>query len=80
VCPRPSGEIAHALTVLNDGADRPRTLGEAASIGPTHHVLDWLHLSMRIQRAARFEMRRNLPRVLDGFDAIQALSGQTLPG
>ena len=37
------------VTVLSDGAERPRALGEAASPGPTHHVLDWFHLSMRIQ-------------------------------
>jgi hypothetical protein len=28
-------------------------LGEAASIDPTHHVLDWFHLAMRIQRVAQ---------------------------
>jgi hypothetical protein len=28
-------------------------LGEAASAGPTHHVLDWFHLSMRIQHVAQ---------------------------
>jgi hypothetical protein len=33
---------------------RGRTgLGEAASLGPTHHVLDWFHLSMRIQHVAQ---------------------------
>jgi len=37
------------VTVLSDGAEGPRALGEAASPGPTHHVLDWFHLSMRIQ-------------------------------
>jgi hypothetical protein len=37
------------VTVLSDGAEGPRALGEAASLGPTHHVLDWFHLSMRIQ-------------------------------
>ena len=37
------------VTILSDGADGPRALGEAASPGPTHHVLDWFHLSMRIQ-------------------------------
>jgi hypothetical protein len=35
------------VTILSDGADGPRSLGEAASPGPTHHVLDWFHLSMR---------------------------------
>jgi hypothetical protein len=29
------------VTILSDGADGPRSLGEAASVGPTHHVLDW---------------------------------------
>jgi hypothetical protein len=28
------------VTILSDGADGPRSLGEAASPGPTHHVLD----------------------------------------
>ena len=41
------------LTILSDGADGPRSLGEAASVGPTHHVLDWFHLSMRIQHVAQ---------------------------
>ena len=40
-------------TILSDGADGPRSLGEAASIGPTCHVLDWFHLAMRIQHAAQ---------------------------
>jgi pimeloyl-ACP methyl ester carboxylesterase len=41
------------VTILSDGAEGPRSLGEAASLGPTHHVLDWFHLSMRIQHAAQ---------------------------
>ena len=41
------------ITILSDGADGPRSLGEAASLGPTHHVLDWFHLSMRIQHVAQ---------------------------
>jgi hypothetical protein len=41
------------VTILSDGADGPRNLGEAASTGPTHHVLDWFHLSMRIQHVAQ---------------------------
>jgi hypothetical protein len=41
------------VTILSDGAEGPRSLGEAASIGPTHHVLDWFHLSMRIQHVAQ---------------------------
>ena len=44
---------ATPVTILSDGADGPRSLGEAASPGPTHHVLDWFHLSMRIQHAAQ---------------------------
>jgi hypothetical protein len=28
------------VTILSDGADGPRSLGEAASAGPTSHVLD----------------------------------------
>jgi hypothetical protein len=31
---------ATPVTILSDGADGPRLLGEAASGGPTHHVLD----------------------------------------
>ena len=41
------------ITILSDGADGPRALGEAASIGPTEHVLDWFHLAMRIQHVAQ---------------------------
>ena len=41
------------LTILSDGADGPRSLGEAASVGPTFHVLDWFHLAMRIQHVAQ---------------------------
>ena len=41
------------VTILSDGAEGPRALGEAASLGPTHHVLDWFHLSMRIQHVAQ---------------------------
>ena len=29
------------VTILSDGADGPRSLGEAACVGPTRHVLDW---------------------------------------
>ena len=36
------------FTILSDGVDGPRSLGEAASIGPTCRVLDWFHLAMRI--------------------------------
>jgi hypothetical protein len=41
------------VTVLSDGADGPRSLGEAASPGPARHVLDWFHLSMRVQHVAQ---------------------------
>jgi hypothetical protein len=41
------------VTILSDGADGPRSLGEAACIGPTSHVLDWFHLAMRIQHVAQ---------------------------
>src|SRR6202790_4324190 len=44
---------ATPVTILSDGAEGPRSLGEAASVGPTHHVLDWFHLSMRIQHVAQ---------------------------
>jgi len=40
-------------TILSDGADGPRLLGEAASIGTVYHVLDWFHLAMRIRHAAQ---------------------------
>ena len=29
------------VTILSDGADGPRAVGEAASLGLTRHVLDW---------------------------------------
>jgi hypothetical protein len=41
------------FTILSDGAEGPRSLGEAASVGPTCHVLDWFHLAMRIQHVAQ---------------------------
>jgi hypothetical protein len=44
---------ATPVTILSDGADGPRSFGEAACVGPTHHVLDWFHLSMRIQHVAQ---------------------------
>ena len=44
---------ATSVTILSDGADGPRSLGEAASPGPTHHVLDWFHLAMRVQHVAQ---------------------------
>jgi hypothetical protein len=44
---------ATLVTILGDGADGPRSLGESASVGSTHHLLDWFHLSMRIQHVAQ---------------------------
>jgi hypothetical protein len=44
---------ATPVTVLSDGADGPRSLGEVASPGPTRNVLDWFHLAMRIHHAAQ---------------------------
>ena len=41
------------VTILSDGADGPRSLGEAASPGPSRHVLDWFHLAMRIHHAGQ---------------------------
>jgi hypothetical protein len=41
---------------LSDGADEPRTLGEAACVGTTQHVLDWFHLSMQVQHVAQAAM------------------------
>jgi hypothetical protein len=41
------------VTILSDGADGPRSLGAAASVGPVRHVLDWFHLSMRVQHVAQ---------------------------
>ena len=41
------------FTILSDGADGPRSLGEAASVGPPFHMLDWFHLAMRIQHVAQ---------------------------
>jgi len=49
-----------ALTVLSDGAEGPRFLGETASAGPTRHVLDRFHLSMRVQHVT--ETARSWPR------------------
>ena len=65
------------VTVLSDGADGPRGLGETASIGPTYHVLDWFHLAMRIHHVAQAikgwpddtpENRREAVRLADIVD------------
>ncbi len=41
------------VTILSDGADGPRSLGGAACVGPTRHVLDWFHRAMRIHHVAQ---------------------------
>ena len=41
------------VTILSDGAEGPRSLGAAASVGPIRNVLDWFHLSMRVQHVAQ---------------------------
>jgi len=41
------------VTILSDGAEGPRGLGQTASVGPTYHVLDWFHLGMHIQHVAQ---------------------------
>jgi hypothetical protein len=48
------------VTALSDGAEGPRFLGETASPGQTRHVLDWFHLSMRVQHVA--QTARSWPR------------------
>src|SRR3954452_3867895 len=44
---------ATPVTILSDGADGPRAVGEAASLGPTRHVLDCFHLAMRVHHVAQ---------------------------
>ena len=46
------------VTILSDGAEGPHALAEATCVGPTQHVLDWFHLSMRIQHVAQAAMSR----------------------
>lgn len=41
------------VIILSDGAEGPRSLGAAASGGPIRNVLDWFHLSMRVQHVAQ---------------------------
>ena len=48
------------VTVLSEGAGGPRFRGETASPGPTRHVLDWFHLSMRVQHVT--QTARSWPR------------------
>ena len=64
------------VTILSDGAEGPRSLGEAASVGPTHHVLDWFHLSMRIQHVA--QAAGSWPDASDGDRATGALLTETI--
>jgi hypothetical protein len=45
------------VTISSDGAAGPRSLGEAASLGPTRHGLDRFHLAMRIQHVAQAAKR-----------------------
>jgi hypothetical protein len=68
------------VTILSDGADGPRSLGEAASTGTVYHVLDWFHLAMRIQHAAQCASgwpnntlgdRRNRARFADAVEHIR---------
>jgi hypothetical protein len=40
-------------TILSDGAEGPRSLGEAACVGPARHVPDWFHLAMRVHHVAQ---------------------------
>jgi hypothetical protein len=50
------------VTILSDGAEGPRSLGEAASTGTVFHVLDWFHLAMRVQHAAQCPAAGRTPR------------------
>jgi hypothetical protein len=68
------------VTILSDGADGPRSLGETASIGTVYHVLDWFHLAMRIQHATQCARgwpnntgvdRRNRARFADAVEHIR---------
>src|SRR4051794_14636362 len=57
---------ATPVTILSDGADGPRAVGEAASLGPTRHVLDcftWrcaFTMSPRRSKPARTTRRRTV--------------------
>ena len=46
------------VTILSDGADGPRSPGEAASTGTVFHVLNWFQLAMR--NSPRRAMRQRL--------------------
>jgi hypothetical protein len=67
-------------TILSDGADGPRSLGESASVGPTCHVLDWFHLAMRVRHVAQAvkgwpnitdDDRRERARLADAVEHIR---------
>jgi hypothetical protein len=64
------------VTILSDGAEGPRSLGEAAGIGPTHHVLDWFHLSMRIQHVN--QVAKGWPDATPGEREEAARLGETI--
>jgi hypothetical protein len=60
LCEQPRGVLqglgatpSTPATILSDGAAGPRSLGEAASLGLTSHVLEWFHLAKRIQHVAQ---------------------------
>jgi hypothetical protein len=63
-------------TLLTDGAEGPRSLGEAASPGPTRHVLDWFHLAMRVQHVA--QTVRGWPSATDTDRQNGALFAETI--
>jgi hypothetical protein len=67
---------ATPITVLTDGAEGPRSLGEAASPGPTRHVLDWFHLAMRVQHIA--QTVRGWPGATDKDRQNGALFAETI--
>jgi hypothetical protein len=64
------------VTILSDGAEGPRSLGEAASPGPTHHVLDWFHLSMRVQHVA--QAAKSWPNAAEGDRQAGARLAETI--
>ena len=77
------------VTILSDGADGPRSLGEAASTGTVFHGLDWFHLAMRVQHAARCASgwpnttvrgRRDGARFADAVEHIRWRFGMARPG
>jgi hypothetical protein len=68
------------VTILSDGAEGPRSLGEAACVGPTRQVLDWFHLAMRIHHVAQAakgwpaatpDDRRDGARLADAVERIR---------